>query len=160
MWNTISYYTVLYVNGSQNTTRPKKTLVSCTPGIQSRRQNEAAASDTFFRSITSDWGDTCSQMIVGTDLERWEVYPLKTESLNGVAWTSRRWTMALLGYDKQNCENQLEWMKHFWAPNKASRTYNTYTCHQNHLYWKPMWVNYIEKPNIGSHATPRYSVPI
>eukprot|EP00957_Ditylum_brightwellii_P200265 15266680-Ditylum_brightwellii.AAC.1 len=30
-------------------------------------------------------GNTCSQFFVGLESDRWEVYPLKTESHNGVA---------------------------------------------------------------------------
>jgi hypothetical protein len=40
---------------------------------------------THFPAVTSDRGNTCSQIFVGTDSDRWEVYPIKTESLNSTA---------------------------------------------------------------------------
>jgi hypothetical protein len=71
--------TTQYYMSTEAETRqdPRRHLKSRTPGIRSRRQNETVASDTFFPAVTSDRGNTCSQMFVGTDSDRWEVYPLK-----------------------------------------------------------------------------------
>jgi hypothetical protein len=79
--------TTQYYMSTEAETRqdPRRHLKSRTPGIRSRRQNEAVSSDTFFPSVTTDRGNTCSQIFVGADSDRWEVYPLKSESQNGVA---------------------------------------------------------------------------
>eukprot|EP00957_Ditylum_brightwellii_P050520 3831855-Ditylum_brightwellii.AAC.1 len=52
------------------------------PGIRYPRQRETVALDTFFPSVTSKRGITCSQFFVGLTLDRWEVYPMKSESNN------------------------------------------------------------------------------
>ena len=49
------------------------------------RQTEAVATDTFFPSIRSYRGNTCSQFFNGLRSNRWEVFPLKTESQNCTA---------------------------------------------------------------------------
>jgi hypothetical protein len=79
--------TTQYYMSTEAETRqdPRRHLKSRTPGIRSRRQNETVASDTFFPSVTSDRGNSCSQIFVGTESDCWEVYPLKTESHNGIA---------------------------------------------------------------------------
>ena len=43
------------------------------------------SSDTYFPSIKSGQGNTCSQFFVGDVSDRWQTYPLKSESLNGIA---------------------------------------------------------------------------
>eukprot|EP00957_Ditylum_brightwellii_P011816 891034-Ditylum_brightwellii.AAC.1 len=52
------------------------------PGLRLPRQRETVASDTFFPSVTSRRGNTCSQFFVGLDSDQWEVYPMRSESHN------------------------------------------------------------------------------
>jgi hypothetical protein len=71
--------TTQYYMSTEAKTRqdPRRHLKSRTPGIRSRQQNKTVVSDAFFPSVTSDRGNSCSQIFVGTDSDRWEVYPLK-----------------------------------------------------------------------------------
>ena len=71
--------------------------------------------DTFFPSITSDRGNTCSQIFVGVDTDRWEVYPLKTESQNGAAlqdYTRRVGAPQTLKLDCAQSKTGTTWTKH------------------------------------------------
>ncbi|MGH7955023.1 MAG: reverse transcriptase domain-containing protein [Gloeomargaritales cyanobacterium] len=80
--NTTQFY--LSVEG-ENREEPRRHLQSRAPGLRLPRQNELVYSDTYFPSVQSDRGNTCSQIFVGEDSDRWETYPLKTESHNGIA---------------------------------------------------------------------------
>ena len=64
---------------------PRRYLKSRDPGLRANHQHEGVSSDTFFPSKTSNRGTTCSQIFVGKEYDRWEVYPMKTESHNGTA---------------------------------------------------------------------------
>ena len=80
--NTTQYYLSLE---SENRMDPRRHMKSRAPGLRLDRQHEPVASDTFFPSVKSDRGNTCSQMFLGTKSKRWEVYPMKLESHNGKA---------------------------------------------------------------------------
>ena len=64
---------------------PQKHYKSRFPGLRLPRQNESVASDTFFPSVKSDRGNTCSQFFRGINSDRWEVYSLKKKIANGIA---------------------------------------------------------------------------
>jgi hypothetical protein len=80
--NTTQYYLSVESETRQD---PRRHLKSRLPGLRLPRQREKVASDTFFPSVKSSRGHTCSQFFVGIDTDRWEVYPLKSESQNGTA---------------------------------------------------------------------------
>ncbi|MGH7955292.1 MAG: hypothetical protein ACREOZ_04960, partial [Gloeomargaritales cyanobacterium] len=68
-----------------NRADPRRHIMARAAGLRLPRQNETVYSDTYFPSITSDRGNTCSQFFVGGTSDRWETYPMKTESQNGIA---------------------------------------------------------------------------
>ena len=80
--NTTQFYVSLE---SEDRMDPRRHIKSRAPGLRMHRQHEPVASDTFFPSVKSDRGNTCSQMFLGTKSRRWEVYPMKLESHNGTA---------------------------------------------------------------------------
>jgi hypothetical protein len=79
---TTQYYMNTEVENRQN---PRDHRKSRFPGLRCKRQHEAVASDTFFPSIVTNRGNTCSQFFVTLDSDRWDVFPLKTEHNNGAA---------------------------------------------------------------------------
>ena len=100
---------------SENRQDPRRHLKSRTPGLRYPRQHETVASDTFFPSVTSDRGNTCSQFFVGQTSDRWEVYPLKTESHNGTAlqdYTRKCGAPSVLKTDNAQSELGETWTKH------------------------------------------------
>eukprot|EP00957_Ditylum_brightwellii_P197875 15074367-Ditylum_brightwellii.AAC.1 len=79
----LQYSTCFYLNvEAENRQDPRKYYKYRFPGIRCPRQRETVASDTFFPSVISKRGNTCSQFFVGLTSDRWEVYPLKSESNN------------------------------------------------------------------------------
>ena len=64
---------------------PRRHYKSTLKGIRHRRRNEIVATDTFFPSVNSSQGHTCSQFFVGQTSNKWAVYPLKKESQNFTA---------------------------------------------------------------------------
>ena len=77
--------TQLYLNvDMDNRENPREHYQSRFPGLKFPRQKERVATDTFFPSVTSSRGNTCSQLFVGTDSDRWAVYPMKKEWSPGV----------------------------------------------------------------------------
>ena len=100
---------------SENRQDPRRHLKSRMPGLRLPRQHETVASDTFFPSVTSDRGNTCSQFFVGTTSDRWEVYPLKSESHNGVAlqdYTRTCGAPSILKTDNAQSELGETWTTH------------------------------------------------
>ena len=69
----------------ENRAVPRDHYKSRIPGLRYPCQTEKVATDTFFPSIRSYRGNTCSQFFNGLKSNRWEVFPLKTESHNGTA---------------------------------------------------------------------------
>ncbi|MGH7954571.1 MAG: hypothetical protein ACREOZ_01270, partial [Gloeomargaritales cyanobacterium] len=69
----------------ENRDDPRRHIMTRTPGLRLPRQNKTVYSDTYFPSITSERGNTCSQIFVGGTSDRWETYPMKHESQNGIA---------------------------------------------------------------------------
>ena len=75
------YMTIDY----ENRAVPRDHYRSRVPGLRYPRQVEKVATDTFFASVTSYRGNTCSQFFNGLTSNRWEAFPLKTESQNATA---------------------------------------------------------------------------
>ena len=63
----------------ENRINPRMHMKERAPGLRSFRQHELVASDTFFLSVTSNRGNTCSKLFVGQKSKRWEVFPIKSE---------------------------------------------------------------------------------
>ena len=83
---TIENTTQFYMNVEcENRQNPRHHYKSRFPALRLKRQNEMVASDTFFPSIQTNRGHTCSQFFAGTKSDRWEVFPLKSECNNGTA---------------------------------------------------------------------------
>ena len=78
---TTQYYLQPEMNNRMD---PRRHLTSRFPGLRGNRLNETFATDTFFPSVTSDRGNTCAQLFVGVDSERWEVFPMQRVSQNGI----------------------------------------------------------------------------
>ena len=51
----------------ENREDPRKHLKSRFPFLREKRLNEEVHSDTFFPSVKTDRGNTCSQLFVGVD---------------------------------------------------------------------------------------------
>jgi hypothetical protein len=66
----------------ENRQDPRREILSHQPGLRWKQRSEVIGTDTFFPSVKSAQGHTCSQMFVGQQSLRWDVYPLKTESHN------------------------------------------------------------------------------
>jgi hypothetical protein len=116
VWKTLLATTQYCMSTKANTRQnPRQHLKSRTLGIRSRRQNEAVLSGKFSPAMTSDRGNTCSQMFVGTDSDRWEVYLLKIESQNGVAlqvYTRQVGAPTNLKSDNAQSEIGSTWISH------------------------------------------------
>lgn len=83
---TLENTTQFYLNiDCENRTNMRQHYKSRFLGLRLPRQREGAATDTFFPSVKTSKGDTCSQLFVGLDSDRWYVHPLRKESLNGEA---------------------------------------------------------------------------
>ena len=80
--NTTQFYMKVECENRQN---PRHHYQSRFPALRLKRQNEMVASDTFFPSVPTNRGHTCSQFFAGTETDRWEVFPLKSECHNGTA---------------------------------------------------------------------------
>ena len=70
---TIQYYVSI---GDENRMDPRRHLKSRFSCLQLPCLHERVASNTFFLSVISERGNTCTQMFVGERLNRWEVYPM------------------------------------------------------------------------------------
>ena len=64
---------------------PRRHMKYHLPMIRWRRRNETLGTDTFFPSVVTAQGHTCTQFFVGKTSDFWEAYPLKKESGNVVA---------------------------------------------------------------------------
>ena len=83
---TLQNTTHFYLNvEDENRKDPRKHYRCRFPGLRIPRQKEIVASDTFFPTVKSSRGNTCSQFFVGITSDRWEVFPMKKESNNGEA---------------------------------------------------------------------------
>lgn len=104
------------------------------PGLRHPRQHEMVATDTFFPSVKSRRGNTCSQIFVGIQSNRWEVYPLKTESNNGEAlqdYTRQIGVPSVLKSDNAQSETGETWTKHCRDQCIATETTEPHTPWQN-----------------------------
>jgi len=83
---TLQHTTQCYLNvDRENRSNMREHYQSCFPGLRLPRQKEGVATDTYFPSVKTSRGHTCSQMFVGLASDRWYTQPLKTESHNGQA---------------------------------------------------------------------------
>jgi hypothetical protein len=80
---TLDNTTHFYLNPSiENRQDPRREILSHRPGLRWNRRNEVVGTDTFFPSVKTAQGHTCSQIFVGQKSLRWDVFPLKTEANN------------------------------------------------------------------------------
>jgi hypothetical protein len=62
---TLACTTQYYINAEiYNRQNPRDHIKSRFPGLRCKRQNEAVASDTFFLSVVSNRGNTCSHFLL------------------------------------------------------------------------------------------------
>ena len=110
--NTTQYYVTME---SENWQDPRRHMKSQTPGLREPRQNKIVASDTFFPSVTSARGNTCTQFFVGINSDMWKVYPLRTESHNGRAlqdYTRENGCPIAIKTDNAQSELGETWLQH------------------------------------------------
>ena len=67
---------------AENREIPRKHYVSRFPFLKEKRLNDIFHSDTFFPSVSTNRGETCSQLFIGRKTDYMSVHPLKTESHN------------------------------------------------------------------------------
>jgi hypothetical protein len=81
---TLENTTHFYLSPSiENRQDPRREILSHRPGLQWKRRNEVlVGTDTFLPNIKTAQGHTCSQLFVGQNSLRWDVFPLKTEADN------------------------------------------------------------------------------
>jgi hypothetical protein len=119
---TTQYYMNAEIENRQN---PRDHIKSRFPGLRMKRQNEAVASDTFFPDVVSNRGNTCSQFFTTLTSDRWDVYPLKTESQNGAAlqdYTRKVGAPTVLKTDNAQSELSSNWTQHLRNICTASET--------------------------------------
>ena len=64
----------------ENRAIPRQHYKSRFPYLRESRVNDVFHSDTFFPSIPSNTGDTCSQLFLGKETDYMKVYPMRKES--------------------------------------------------------------------------------
>jgi len=109
---TTQFYTSVEV---ENRKDPRRHMQSRFPGLRNNRIQEQFATDTFYPSEITDQGHTCSQIFVGKDSDRWEVYPLKHEHNNISAledFTREVGVPNVLCSDNAKSESLGGWKKH------------------------------------------------
>jgi hypothetical protein len=75
--------------------------------------------------VTSDRGNACNQICFGTNSDRWDVYPLKTEPLNGIAlqdYTRQIGSPTKLETDNAQSEVGVTWTSHCRAQCLGAKT--------------------------------------
>ena len=104
------------------------------PGLRYPRLREGVATDTFFPSVISDRGNTCSQFFAGTKSNRWEIYPLKSESDNELAledFTRDCGVPMFVKSDNAMSEVGKKWTEHCQDQCIAQQTTEPHTPSQN-----------------------------
>ena len=113
---TLEKTTQFYLNcEDDNRDVPQRHFKSRFPGLRYPRLQEGVSTDTFFPSVTSDRGNTCSQFFVGNKTNRWEVFPLRSESYNHNAlkdFTRRCGVPLFVKSDNAKSETGSEWTEH------------------------------------------------
>ena len=112
--NTMQYYLTVECEECDN---PRWHFKSRIPALRVKQQNESIASDTYFPSIKSGCGNTCSQFFVGDVSDRWHTYPLRSESQNGIAlqdYTRYVGNPTSLKTDNAQSELGSIWKDHCW----------------------------------------------
>ena len=69
----------------ENWMDPRCHFCSRFAGLRIQCQNEEVATDTFYPTVTTQWGNTCSQFFTGLSTKRSFLYTIKTESYNTIA---------------------------------------------------------------------------
>ena len=70
---------------AENRDIPRRHYISRFPFLKEKRINDVFHTDTFFPSVKTNKGETCSQLFIGQKTDYMSVYPLKTESHNRTA---------------------------------------------------------------------------
>ena len=140
---TLANTTHFYLNPAIDTRQdPRRELLSHRPGLRLKRRNEVVGTDTFFPSVKTAQGHTCSQLFVGQNSRRWDVFPLKTESQNYRALQDVSRTQGVANVIRS--DNAASEMDKEWTD--FCRTYCTEQ--QTTLPHSP-WMNFAER-NIGT----------
>jgi hypothetical protein len=120
---------------NENRNKPQEHYKSLCPGLRNFRQHETVASDTYFPSLTTNQGHTCSQRFVGLDSDFWATYPLKSESSNGEAlqdYTRTHGCPNILCTNNAQSELGKTWTKHC-----RTHVIGTETTEPHHLWQNP-----------------------
>jgi hypothetical protein len=100
---------------NENRIEPREHCKSLYPGLRNFQQNETVASNTYFPSVVTNQGHTCSKSFVGLDSDFWATHPLKSESSNGKALQHHTRTHGcpnILRTDNFQSELGKTWTKH------------------------------------------------
>ena len=142
----------------ENRMNPRMHIKSRAPGLRSSRQHELVASDTFFPSVTSDRGNTCSQLFIGQKSKRWEVFPLKSEFQNGIALQDYiRKCRAPLTIKKDNAQSELGKK---WLDTCCSQCINTETTKPHHPWQNPCEREIGSLSNMVCRCMQEFKVPL
>ena len=130
--NTTQFYLSME---SENQQDPRRHMKSGTPGLRKPRQNKMVTSDTFFPSVTSSRGNTCSQFYAGTKSNLWKVYPMKTESHNG--WALQDYTREVECPPSIKMDNAKSELGETWVKHCRTQCIETVTTEPDHPYQNP-----------------------
>lgn len=140
---TLENTTHFYLNAEiENRQDPRRSLKSQRPGLRVKRRNEVVATDTYFPSVKSAQGHTCSQFFVGQQSNRWDTFPLKSEHQNYQALQDLGRTYGVpdaIRSDNAQSETDKEWTE--WC--------RKYCCDQQTTIRDSPWMNFAER-NIGT----------
>ena len=127
---TLQHTTQCYLNvDCENRSNMREHYQSRFPGLRLPQQKEGVATDTYFPSVKTSRGHTCSQMLVGLTSDHWCTQPLKTESHNGQAL--------------QDCTRQVGVPTFIKSDNAQSETGTTWTDHCRDFALAPKRLNQV-----------------
>ena len=150
---------MFYLNcPGENRDVPQRHYKSRFPGLRYPRLREGVATDTFFPSLVSDRGNSCSQFFVGLNSNRWEVFPLKSECYNDTAlkdFTRKVGAPIFIKSDNALSETGAEWTEYCRNQCIEQQTTEPHTPSQNQA-----------EPRIGhlgtmvKRVTRKFNVPL
>ena len=108
------------------------------PFLNEKRINDTFHSDTFFSSVPTHKGETCSQLFIGRKTDYMSVHPLRTESHNHIALQDFGRNIGIpnrIKTDNAKSEIGSKWVD--WCCK--------YCVHQSYTKPKSPWQNYAEQ---------------
>ena len=118
----------------ENRMDPRRHFQSRFPGLRIQRQNEEVATDTFYPTVTTQRGNTCSQFFTGLSSKRWFVYPIKIESHNTTAlkdFVRQHGAPQIIKSDNAQSELGCDWIEYMRNNCIGTKTTEPHHPHQN-----------------------------